>query len=214
MSTITQPAAARRSVRRWVWWGLQIVVAAIVVRLAWSAIVRNWSEFRTLHVAIVWHPAWIALAVAAVLASYASSVEAWRRILAGWAQRLPYWSAVRVWLVAGLGRYIPGKVWTVAGMIVLAQRAGVESWAAGASAFAIQAVAIGTAVAVVAGATPRAESGLRLGAAAVVAVGTIALLAWDRAAQLGARLIGSTMHVRALPLMAVAESAEIGRAHV
>src|SRR5207302_7968373 len=68
----------------------------------------------------------------------------------------------------------------------------------------------GTAVAVVAGATPGAESGLRLGAAAVVAVGTIALLAWDRAAQLGARLIGSTMQVRALPLMAVAESAALG----
>src|SRR2546430_12995204 len=37
----------------------------------------------------------------------------------------------------------PGKVWSVAGLIVLAQRAGVESWAAGASAFAIQAVGIG-----------------------------------------------------------------------
>ncbi|HEX9394652.1 MAG TPA: lysylphosphatidylglycerol synthase domain-containing protein [Gemmatimonadales bacterium] len=210
MSTATQAAPAGRSTRRWLWWGLQIVVAAVVVRLAWGAIARNWDEFRTLHVSIVWHPGWIALAVVAVLASYASSVEAWRRILAGWAQRLPYWSAVRVWLVAGLGRYIPGKVWTVAGMIVLAQRAGVESWAAGASAFAIQAVAIGTAVAVVAAATPGAESALRLGAALVVAVGTIGLLAWDRAAQVVARLAGSTLQVRPLPLMAVAESAALG----
>lgn len=198
------------SARRWVWWALQIVVAAIVIRLAWSAIARNWGEFRTLQVSITWHPVWIVLAVLSVLASYVTSVEAWRRILAGWGQRLPYWRAVRVWLIAGLGRYIPGKVWTVAGMIVLAQRAGVESWAAGASAFAIQAVAIGTAVAVVAAATPGAESGLRLGAAAVVAAGTIGLLAWDRAAKLVARLVGSTMQVRPLPLMSVAESAALG----
>jgi glycosyltransferase 2 family protein len=207
---IDRPLESGRSARRWLWWTLQIVVAAVVVRLAWSAIAKNWGEFRTLHVSLSPHPIWIALSVAAVLASYASSVEAWRRILAGWAQRLPYWRAVRVWLIAGLGRYIPGKVWTVAGMIVLAQRAGVEPWAAGASAFAIQAVAIGTAVALVAAATPGAASALRLGAAALVAVATIGLLAWDRAAQAIARLIGSTMQVRALPLIAVAESAALG----
>ncbi len=44
----------------------------------------------------------------------------------------------------------------------------------------------------------------------MVAVGTIGLLAWDRAAQVVARLAGSTLQVRPLPLMAVAESAALG----
>jgi uncharacterized membrane protein YbhN (UPF0104 family) len=205
-----RPAGPSRRGRRWLWWALQLAVAAVVARLAWSAIVRNWNEFRTLHVSLTWHPWWIALSVVVVLTSYGISVEAWRRILAGWDQRVPYWQAVRVWLVASLGRYVPGKVWTVAGLIVLAQRAGVEPWAAGASAFAIQAVAVGTAIALVAAATPGAASGLRLGAAALVAVATIGLLAWSRAVRVFARLIGGSAQVRALPLMAVAESAALG----
>lgn len=196
--------------RRWVWWALQLAVAAVVVRMVWKAIASNWSEFRSLHMALTLHPGWIGLSVLVILLSYASSVESWRRILAGWGQHLSYGRAIRVWLVANLGRYIPGKVWSVAGLMALAQRAGVEPWAAGASAFAIQAVAIGTAVALVAAATPRAASPLRLGAAGLVAAGTIALLTWPRAVQTVARLIGSADKVRPLPLISVVESAVLG----
>jgi len=196
--------------RRWAWWALQLCVAAVVVRMVWKSIASNWSEFRSLHMSLTLHPGWIVLSVLVILLSYASSVESWRRILAGWAQHLSYGRAVRVWLVANLGRYIPGKVWSVAGLMALAQRAGVEPWAAGASAFAIQAVAIGTAVALVAAATPHAASPLRLAAAALVATGTIALLTWPRAARTVARLIGSAEKVRPLPVVSVVESAALG----
>jgi hypothetical protein len=178
--------------------------------MVWKSIASNWSEFRSLHMSLTLHPGWIVLSVLVILLSYASSVESWRRILAGWAQHLSYGRAVRVWLVANLGRYIPGKVWSVAGLMALAQRAGVEPWAAGASAFAIQAVAIGTAVALVAAATPHAASPLRLAAAALVATGTIALLTWPRAARTVARLIGSAEKVRPLPVVSVVESAALG----
>jgi len=144
-----------------------------------------------------------------VLATYAIQIESWRRILAGWGQRLAYGRAARIWLLVNLGRYIPGKVWSVAGLIVLAQRAGVESWAAGASAFAIQAVGIGTAVALVALAIPGATSPLRLVVAALIAVGTIGILAWDRVARRLAALVGRAEQFRALPLAAVAESATL-----
>ena len=142
------------TLRKWLWWALQLVVAGVVVYMAWAAISKNWTEFRSLHVSLKLRPGWIALSVLGVCLSYATSVEAWRRILAGWAQHLPYGRAARIWLIANLGRYIPGKVWSVAGLMVLAQRAGVEAWAATASAFAIQAVSIGTAVAFVAAAAP------------------------------------------------------------
>lgn len=195
---------------KWSWWALQLAVGGVVAWMVWTAIVRNWSEFRSLEVSLSLRPGWIVLSALTVFLSYAISVEAWRQILAGWDQRLPYGRAMRVWLVANLGRYIPGKVWSVAGLMVLAQRAGVAPWAAGASAVAIQAVAIGTAVALVAAATPAAASPLRLGAAALVAVATIALLAWEWAAHRIARLVGSAAPFQPLPVAAVARSAGLG----
>src|SRR5207249_2626305 len=165
-----------RVMRRWFWWAVQIAIATLVVRMVWGAIVKNWGEFRSLHVSLAPRPGWIALSVLVVFLTYALQIESWRRLLARWTQHLSYRRAARIWLVVNLGRYVPGKVWSVAGLIVLAQRAGVESWAAGASAFAIQAIGLGTAVAVVAAAAPSVESPLRLVAAALVAVGEVVLI--------------------------------------
>ena len=199
----------RRAIRRWLWWGLQLVVAAVVARMIWVSVAGNWSQFRSLHISITPHAGWIALSLLVILLSFASSVEAWRRILSAWAQHLPFPAAARVWLVANLGRYVPGKVWSVAGLVVLAQRGGVAAWASAASAVAIQAVAIGTAVAVVAAATPGATSPVRLAAAALVAVATIAALAWRRAASAVAGLVG-VPQIQPLSLVAVAESSAFG----
>jgi len=199
----------RRATRRWLWWGLQLVVAAVVARMIWVSVAGNWSQFRSLHISITPHAGWIALSLLVILLSFASSVEAWRRILSAWAQHLPFPAAARVWLVANLGRYVPGKVWSVAGLVVLAQRGGVAAWASAASAVAIQAVAIGTAVAVVAAATPGATSPVRLAAAALVAVATIAALAWRRAASAVAGLVG-VPQIQPLSLVAVAESSAFG----
>src|SRR3989441_10591417 len=193
--------------RRWFWWAAQIAIATLVVRMVWGAIVKNWGEFRSLHVSLAPRPGWIALSVLVVFLTYALQIESWRRLLAGWTQHLSYGRAARIWLVVNLGRYVPGKVWSVAGLIVLAQRAGVESWAAGASAFATQAIGTATAVAVVAAAAPSAESPLRLVAAALVAVATIGVLAWERGARALAGLVGRADQFRRLPLAAVAESA-------
>src|SRR5207247_1569669 len=126
-------SAAVAPVRKWLWWALQLVVAGVVARMVWVAIVKNWSEFRSLHVSLAPRPGWIALSALVVFVTYAIQVESWRRVLAGWAQRLSYGRAARIWLVVNLGRYIPGKVWSVAGLVVLAQRAGVETRAAGAA---------------------------------------------------------------------------------
>jgi len=200
------PPPLRRSLPGpWVW-AVQVAVGAAVALLVGRALVRNWSEFRSLHVALAPKPMWIILSVVMVFLTYAIQVESWRRLLGGWAQHLPYSRAARIWFVVNLGRYIPGKVWSVAGLVVLAQRAGVDPWAAGASAFAIQAVGIGTAVALVAAATPGAASPLRLGAAALVALATIGILAWDRTARALARLAGPTAQVEPLPLAALAQS--------
>jgi len=198
--------------RRWLYWGAQVFAGAVVAVMVWRAIGRNWSEFRSLHVTLAFKPAWIALSVLVVFLTYALQIASWRRILAGWAQPLAYGRAARIWLIVNLGRYVPGKVWSVAGLIVLAQRAGVDAWTAGASAFAIQAIGLGTAVAIVAAATPSAESPLRLGAAGLAAAATIGFLAWNRGAGWLAGAAGLGGQFRPLPLAAVAESAGLSLA--
>src|SRR5260370_7645332 len=77
-------------------------------------------------------------------------------MLRGWDQRLSYPNAARAWTLSNLGRYIPGKVWSVAGLVVLAERAGVRRSAAAVSAFAMQAVVLGTGAILVVIATPPA----------------------------------------------------------
>ncbi len=189
--------------RRHVVWAAQAAVAAIVAVMVWRSIARNWDEFRSLHLALEVRPGWIALSVLAVLVTYAIQIESWRRILAGWAQHLPYGKAARIWLLVNLGRYVPGKVWSVTGLVVLAQRAGVSAWAAGASAVAIQAVGLGTGVAVVAAATPSATSPLRLAAAGLAALGTIGVLTWEKPARWLSGLFNQTTPLRPLPVRAV-----------
>ncbi len=142
--------------RRWLW-VVQGLVTLAVVAFVGRSIARNWSEFRSLHVTLAIAPAWIAGSVVMVFLTYAMQIESWRRVLAGWGQRLGFGPAARTWSVANLGRYIPGKVWSVAGLVVLAQRAGVEPGPAAASAFVIQAVSLGSGVAVVAAVTPIAR---------------------------------------------------------
>src|SRR5256885_3085424 len=103
-------------------------------------------------------------------------IESWRRILAGWGQRIAFGPAARTWSVANLGRYVPGKVWSVAGLVVLAQRAGVAPGPAAASAFVIQAVSLGSGVAVVAALTPHSAPPLRLAAPGPGAASTLPAL--------------------------------------
>ena len=54
------------SVRKWLWWALQLAVAGVVARMVWAAIVKNWSEFRSLHVSLAPRPGWIALSALVV----------------------------------------------------------------------------------------------------------------------------------------------------
>jgi uncharacterized membrane protein YbhN (UPF0104 family) len=142
-----------------------------------------------------------------VLLTYVMQVESWRRILAGWGQRLGFRAAARVWSLANLGRYVPGKVWSVAGLVVLAQQAGVEAGPAAASAFVLQAISLGTGVAVVAAVAPASAPPLRLAAAGLAAVLTIAVLVWPRTARRIGRLVNDTAPLEPLRPLAVLTAA-------
>jgi len=173
--------------RRWLR-AASALVTVVVVAFVARALARNWTEFRTLHVTLAVRPLWIVASALLVLLTYVAQIQSWRAVLAGWRQRLSLGAAARTWSLANLGRYVPGKVWSVAGLVVLAERAGVERAPAAASAFASQALAVGTGAIVVAACTPHATSPLRLGAAVLAAVVTVGLLVWPPAVRLISRL--------------------------
>ena len=198
--------ARRGPARKWVWVA-QLVVAAVVVTLVGSSLAHNWAEFRALHLSLSVRPLWIAGSVAAVFLTYALQIEAWRILLAGWDQSITFPAAARTWSLANLGRYVPGKVWSVAGLVVLAQRAGVRAAPAAASAFVSQAIAVGSGAAVVAAVAPRATSPLRLAAAGLAAVATVAVLVWPPTARWLGRLANASTPVEPLrPAAALAGS--------
>jgi hypothetical protein len=169
--------------------GLQLALGAVVAYAVVASLGRSWTELMAAGVALAWRPGPALLAAGVVLATYAMLIETWRRVLGGWQQRLSYRDAARIWAVSNLGRYLPGKVWAVAGMAALAQQAGIAPWAAAGSAIILQALAVGTAAAVVAATVPAAAPGVSLIAAAIVAAGTIAAVSWPPLARRLFRLV-------------------------
>jgi uncharacterized membrane protein YbhN (UPF0104 family) len=124
------------------------VFATAVVIFAVRAVARQWQTLVSQPVTWEVRPLYLVAAVALVLLAYAMLIQAWRIMLRGWHQELSPGRSLRIWLVSGLGKYVPGKIWAVAGMAMMAQRAGVAAWAATASAVVLQALAIGTGAAV------------------------------------------------------------------
>jgi len=180
-----------------------------VIALVARTVGRNWAEFRSLEIHLHPRAGLLGLATLTVFFTYVWYIEAWRRLLAGWAQRIGFGDAARAWCLANLGRYVPGKIWSVTGLVVLAQRAGVRGSAAAASAVAFQALVLGTGVAVVAGATPHATSGLRLAVGLLVAVASLGVLVWGPTARVVGRVMNAEAPLTALPLSAVGLSSAL-----
>jgi glycosyltransferase 2 family protein len=181
----------------------KIAAMLLVLALIARSIARNWADFQAVHVTLDVKIGWLAASFLVIFVTYAIQIESWRRMLRGWDQHLPYADAARAWTIANLGRYIPGKVWSVAGLVVLAERAGVRRSAAAVSAFAMQAVVLGTGVVLVAIATPHAASPILLAGAVVAALALIGILAWRRTAQWLGRLADANMPLPPLPLSAI-----------
>ncbi len=167
--------------RRRVWRVLQFGAGALLVGLAVRAIAVNWEDLRTQPVEWQLSPAWIAGSVIVVFATYTVLIEAWRRVVLSMGEQLAFLVAARIWFLASLGKYVPGKVWALAGVAVLAQRAGVNPSVAVAGALVLQAVALASGAAVVAGTAREAFQSIGQGAvplaAAVILLSVIGLAA-------------------------------------
>jgi glycosyltransferase 2 family protein len=101
-----------------------------VLWFAYRALRGNWGDMlrQPLPSRIGW--GWVASSTAAFALAYLVLIQTWRRIVARWDRDLSFVDAARIWLVSGLGRYVPGKLWAIAAMGAMAQRAGVSPVAA------------------------------------------------------------------------------------
>jgi hypothetical protein len=192
---------------------VQGAVTVLVVAFVARAVARNWDDFRSMNVSLHPRADWLTVSVAATLLTYVLQIESWRRVLAGWRQTIGFLPAARAWCLANLGRYVPGKVWSVAGLVVLARRHGVESWAAAGSAVVMQALGLGTCLAVVTMTLPGRLPGLVLGGGSVIVLAlagggviagvTLVALHSPWAIERAGRLLGEQGSVlRPLPLRA------------
>ncbi len=193
--------------RRLVEWVVQGLLLALVAWFAARVLGRHWGELQQSGFALHPHVGWLLLSVAVVGATYALMIAAWRYIIIGWGEHLGPARALRIWALSNLGRYLPGKIWSVAGLVVLAQRAGVAGWAAVGSAVVLQAVSIGTGVAIAVGTLPHGDSTLAMVIAACVAAATIAAFATPPVVRLLNRVLPRDIALRPLALGAVAVSA-------
>lgn len=166
-------------------WAIRVgqgVLLLAVVGFVARAVIRYWDELGAADVpSISVQPVLILATAITVWATYLLLILAWRFVLSGWGERLELAAAVRIWCLSNLGRYVPGKVWAVAGMAALAKAAGINGWAATASALVMQVIALTTAgVVILATATTLTASGdlnlpLILSAATVGVIGTWSL---------------------------------------
>jgi uncharacterized membrane protein YbhN (UPF0104 family) len=188
--------------RGWIWAG-QVSLAVLVGVFVYRSLSDHWTEFRGLSFPEEIQPGRIALAALLVWLAYGLLIAGWRILLRGWGQQLSLKTAARIWCLSNLGRYLPGKVWSIAGLAVLAPRAGVAGWAAAASAVAMQALAVGTGVAVVAATSPGAAPPVRLAVAFAIAMGSVFLLTARPLTAAVARATAGRLPVTPLPTSAV-----------
>lgn len=183
---------------RWRWIG-QLALAALLIWFVGRALAGQWEAIRAADLRVRIHAGWLALSLALALATFGLQIASWRQALQGWRQRLRWRELAETWFLSNLGRYIPGKVWSVAGLVVLSARQGVEGWAATAGAVVMQAIGLGTALAVVAATLPGAATGFRVALGAGIALATVLLVAWQPVVDRLRRLVPRLEGLRPLP---------------
>lgn len=193
--------------RRVIGWVAQMALLGLVAWFAARVLSRHWQELETTGLTLHPRVGWLGLAALIVFATYALLIGAWRYIILGWGERLGPAQALRIWALSNLGRYLPGKIWSVAGLVVLAQRAGVAGWAAVGSAVVLQAVSVGTGVAIAVATLPHGDSTLAMVIAACVAAATVVAFASPSLVRLSNRVLPERIRLRPLALRAVAISA-------
>ena len=189
---------------------VQVALVLVVLVVLWYAGRRLGAEWQAVAattgtLAVNW---WLVLASAAVvLASYATLIETWRRVVSAWGGQLQWRPAAHIWFVSSLGRYVPGKVWQIGAMAVLSQRAGVSPVAATGASVLVNLVNLlaGAAVILATGVNVLRVPGGAVVAAIVLAVALLAApVAIPRVVALASRITGRDFGIARIPARSLA----------
>ena len=120
---------------RWVLRAGQVVLVLLVAWGIYRAVTGAGDfEWRALT---MWRPSPgpLLLSLTLLIGVYIAHALLWRRVMIDLrVARPPVHTTLRVYFLAGLGRYIPGKVWQLAGVAILAGKSGLPAGGAAASA--------------------------------------------------------------------------------
>ncbi|MEX0890659.1 MAG: lysylphosphatidylglycerol synthase domain-containing protein [Gemmatimonadota bacterium] len=133
---MTEPARRERAGGRRGWSALaQVALVAFLGWWIWRALAPQFAELGAADLTR-WRPDPLLLAASLLLlvAVYLAHAFLWRRILTDLALGRPAArTTLRVYFLAGLGRYVPGKLWQFAGLAILSGRAGLPPGGAAAA---------------------------------------------------------------------------------
>src|SRR4051794_6282959 len=101
----------------------RILVSAAIAASIVYAVVRLWPDVRSTLLAL--NPWTVAAAFVAALAAIAANVKAWQAVLHELDHDVSTVSAGQIYLVGGLGKYLPGSVWAFVLQMELSLRAGI-----------------------------------------------------------------------------------------
>jgi len=122
--------------KRWIWVLGQAVILGLILYGIYTLLAPelgslSWDDLGR------WRPSWgrLLLSLVMLVGVYVMHAFLWRRIVVDLGVGRPgARTAVRVYSLAGLGRYIPGKLWQVAGLAMLSAREGMSAGGATAAA--------------------------------------------------------------------------------
>jgi uncharacterized membrane protein YbhN (UPF0104 family) len=120
VETVSPP---KRSTRALVIKSARILVSAAIAASIVYAVIKLWPDVRdTLLSLNIWT---VAASFVVALAAIAANVKAWQAVLHELDHDVPTVAAGQIYLVGGLGKYLPGSVWAFVLQMELSLRAGI-----------------------------------------------------------------------------------------
>jgi glycosyltransferase 2 family protein len=120
VETVTPPTRSKRAL---VIKSARILLTAAIAASIVFAVVRLWPDVKSTLLALnVWT---VAASFMVALAAIAANVKAWQAVLHELDHDVPTVAAGQIYLVGGLGKYLPGSVWAFVLQMELSLRAGI-----------------------------------------------------------------------------------------
>jgi hypothetical protein len=126
-------------VSRLVRWLQPLALVLSILAIAWY--LR--TEWATLA-AYPWRldGAWLAVACALLLVTWALEIEIWRQLLGRLSAGLGWFPALRIWFLSAIVRYVPGNIWQPLSLTLYCRRYGIAPEATVASILIFQVIVV------------------------------------------------------------------------